>query len=147
MVVVVAAGGGIGGGSDGGRGGVGSDVDDDDGGGAAMGLSVDVDSAMFSMEQKGVDVVGVEKNRPLSLSPTLADEPGGGGTRRSGVEESCEGGGVGGGVVVVVETVVIKRAGLSASRIEATAVVDDGKRTGKMLDTGLRSESSDKAKM
>ena len=114
-----------------------------------MGLSVVV-SAMFSMEQKGVDVVGVEKNRPLSLSPTVADEPGGG-TRRS-VEGSCEGGGVeGGGIagggVAVVEAVV-KRAGFSASRIEATAVVDDGKRTGKMLvDTGLRSESRDKAKM
>ena len=111
-----------------------------------MGLSVVV-SAMFSMEQKGVDVVGVEKNRPLSRSPTVADEPGGG-TRRS-VEGSCEGGGVegGGGGLAVVEAVV-KRAGFSASRIEATAVVDDGKRTGKMLvDTGLRSESRDKAKM
>ena len=41
-------------------------------GGAEIGLSV-VDSAMFSMEQKGVDVVGVE-NCPLSRSPPLEAE-------------------------------------------------------------------------
>ena len=103
--------------------------------GAAMGLSV-VDSAMFSTEQNGVDVAGGE-NCPLSLSPTiLPTEDGADDTARN-----CNGGGVAAGAVA-------PEARLRASRMDATAVADDGNRTGKMLvETVLRSESSDNAKM
>ena len=74
---------------------------------------------MFSTEQNGVDVAGVE-NWPLSRSPAMArgeDEADGG----CNVARNCKGGGV-----AAAEEEGDEEARCNASRIEATAVGEEG---------------------